>query len=113
MNNFYANEFKRKQFNEAMSLYKQDQQLRADEIQAIINNINSNKTSNEKYSYANSISPTYLGNYGLKKDWSIASNSRLKNPKLFWGKDYSLTAPILPTSYTTYKYIKPYDNIRI
>lgn len=113
LNNFYANEFKRKQFNEAMSLYKQDQQLRADEIQAIINNINSNKTSNEKYSYANSISPTYLGNYGLKKDWSIASNSRLKNPKLFWGKDYSLTAPILPTSYTTYKYIKPYDNIRL
>ena len=112
LNNFYANEFKRKQFNEAMSLYKQDQQLRADEIQAIINNINSNKTSNEKYSYANSISPTYLGNYGLKKDWSIASNSRLKNPKLFWGKDYSLTAPILPTSYTTYKYINPYD-IRI
>ena len=113
LNNFYANEFKRKQFNETMSLYKQDQQLRADEIQAIINNINSNKTSNEKYSYVNSISPTYLGNYGLKKDWSIASNSRLKNPKLFWGKDYSLTAPILPTSYTTYKYIKPYDNIRL
>ena len=112
LNNFYANEFKRKQFNEAMSLYKQDQKLRGNEIQAIINNMNKSRSTNDTYSTVRSNNPTYLGDYGLNKDWSIASNSRLKNRKLFWGKDYSLTAPILPTSYTTYKYINPYD-IRI
>ena len=114
LNSFYANEFKRRQFNETMGLYKQDQKLRADEVQAIINNLNSNKNSNYgNYSHVNSITPTYMGDYGLKKDWSIAGNSRLKNPKLFWGKDYSLTAPVLPTSYAAYKYLRPYDNIRL
>ena len=112
LNNFYANEFKRRQFNETMSLYKQDQKLRGNEIQAIINNMNKSRSTNDTYSTVRSNNPTYLGDYGLNKDWSIASNSRLKNRKLFWGKDYSLTAPILPTSYTTYKYINPYD-IRI
>ncbi len=114
LNNFYANEFKRRQFNEAMGLYKQDQKLRADEVQAIINNLNSNKNSNySNYSHVNSIAPTYMGDYGLKKDWSITGNSKLKNPKLFWSKDYSLTAPVLPTSYAAYKYLRPYDNIRL
>lgn len=34
---YWANEFKRQQFNETMGLYKQDQKLRADEIQALLN----------------------------------------------------------------------------
>lgn len=33
---YWANEFKRQQFNETMGLYKQDQKLRADEIQALL-----------------------------------------------------------------------------
>lgn len=33
---YWANEFKRRQFNETMGLYKQDQKLRADEIQALL-----------------------------------------------------------------------------
>lgn len=34
---YWANEFKRQQFNEAMDLYKQDQKLRKDEIQSLLN----------------------------------------------------------------------------
>lgn len=33
---YWANEFKRQQFNDTMDLYKQDQKLRADEIQALL-----------------------------------------------------------------------------
>ena len=108
LNNYYANEFKRKQFNETMSLYKDDQKLRADEVQAIINNLNNKPSTYEKASAATSISPTYMKSYGLVGNTNLASKSRLKNPELFWGKDYSLKAPALPTSYAAYKYLKPY-----
>jgi len=77
----------------------------------MVKTTDTNKT--KKKSTTSSISPTYSGNYNLKKDWGIKANSRLKNPELFWGNNYSLTAPVFPTSYTAYKYIKPYDNIRI
>ena len=108
---YWQNAFKQNQFDRMMNLYQQDMDLKKDEIQSMVKTTDTNKT--KKKSTASSINPTYSGNYNLKKDWGIKANSRLKNPELFWGNNYSLTAPVFPTSYTAYKYIKPYDNIRI
>ena len=108
---YWQNAFKQNQFDRMMNLYQQDMDLKKDEIQSMVKTTDTNKT--KKKSTTSSINPTYSGNYNLKKDWGIKANSRLKNPELFWGNNYSLTAPVFPTSYTAYKYIKPYDNIRI
>ena len=108
---YWQNAFKQNQFDRMMNLYQQDMDLKKDEIQSMVKATDTNKT--KKKSTTSSINPTYSGNYNLKKDWGIKANSRLKNPELFWGNNYSLTAPVFPTSYTAYKYIKPYDNIRI
>lgn len=108
---YWQNAFKQNQFDRMMNLYQQDIDLKKDEIQSMVKTTDTNKT--KKKSTTSSISPTYSGNRNLKKDWGIEANSRLKNPELSWGNYYSLTSPIFPTFYTTYKYIKPYDNIRI
>jgi hypothetical protein len=46
---YYANDFKRRQFNDTMKLYRDDQQITRDEIQALLNV--GNRSDNTKPAY--------------------------------------------------------------
>lgn len=72
-NNFWANEFKRGQLNDAMDLYRQDLKLKKDELNALLNNKNSTNTTNS--------SP--MNNYFINK--ASKNERRLKNPFAYYG----------------------------
>lgn len=53
---YFANEFKRKQFNDQLSLYRDDLKIRRDELQALLNNNNTSSASTSpKYSLLDQI----------------------------------------------------------
>lgn len=81
LNQFYKNEWERRQFNDMMSLYRSDQKVERDKLDAILNG--GNKSQAQKVAAVNSIYPTYSSNL----------SGALRNPEQFWGKNFTFTAP--------------------
>lgn len=103
--NYYANDFKRRQFNETMDLYRQDQKMRQDELNAIIKRLNGDgNTSNAtpRYTFNNTLTTPSMTYTPLQSIGYSIPQPTLTPPKPF----YYPGARLNVDSFWTNPYIK-------
>lgn len=101
LQNYYANEFKRRQFNETLGLYRNEHKLNLARLQAEIDNMKNDHSDADIYAAVRSASPTYFTTNSAP---SMTQNSYLTNPNKFYGRSYGLSVPSILTNKPWYLY---------
>lgn len=91
LNQYFANRFKKKQFDETMDLYKKDQEINLQTLQAMLKGLKNEPSQAEKVEAVQSINPTYS---------MYLPQSPLYNPQAMFG-DIKLQYP-LPYEFLRY-----------